>query len=89
MNQDYIILMEKLKKINAYNMALVLFQWDNATAAPKRAIEHTAEAMGILSDAYYRAHYRRRYVRLAASSEQRIRSDPRAACDRFENRRNV
>lgn len=55
MNQDYIILMEKLKKINAYNMALVLFQWDNATAAPKRAIEHTAEAMGILSDAYYRA----------------------------------
>ena len=89
MNQDYIILMEKLKKINAYNMALVLFQWDNATAAPKRAIEHTAEAMGILSDAYYRALTGDDMSALAAASEQRIRSDPRAACDRFENRRNV
>lgn len=55
MNQDFKILMRKLKKISAYNMALVLFQWDNATAAPKKAIEHTAESMGILSDAYYQA----------------------------------
>lgn len=44
-----------LDKQNALFTALTLFEWDNATKAPEKAIDNTSAVMGILSDEYYNA----------------------------------
>lgn len=55
MNKDYEKLMSCLDKSTALIMACTLFNWDNATEAPKAAAELTAKYIGILSEAYYHA----------------------------------
>ena len=53
MNQIFEQLKKELDRVQALEMSLVLFGWDNATQAPKEAIENTAKVMGILSGEYY------------------------------------
>lgn len=55
MNKDYEKLMHCLDKSTALGMACTLFDWDNATEAPKAAAELTAKYIGILNEAYYHA----------------------------------
>ena len=53
MNEVFKQLNEELDRAQALVMALTLFEWDNATKAPKKAIELTAKAMGTLATEYY------------------------------------
>lgn len=55
MNPIFEQLKQELDRVEALKMALVLFGWDNATLAPKQAIQNTAKAMGVLSKEYYDA----------------------------------
>lgn len=43
-----------LEKSKAFEAALILFEWDNATLAPEESEEHTAPIIGVLSDQYFR-----------------------------------
>ena len=49
MNTTYETLKVYLDKAQAFNTALSLLYWDNATLAPKEAIQNTAKMIGILS----------------------------------------
>ena len=54
MNETYTQLEQILEKSFAYNVALSLLNWDNSTLAPKRSMELTAKAIGLLSmQSYY------------------------------------
>ena len=65
-----------LEKENAYSMAMALFSWDNATQAPKGAINNTANAMGILSMESYNLmindHVKELLNQLATPAEQEL-----------------
>ena len=52
MNQSFEKLKEQLEKATALQTAMVLFEWDNETAAPKEAAERTAAVIGALSSQY-------------------------------------
>lgn len=43
-----------LERAKAFEAALVLFEWDNATLAPEAAGENTASLIGVLADQYFR-----------------------------------
>lgn len=49
MSQNYNKLEEILEKDFAYGVALSLLNWDSSTLAPKRSMELTAKAVGLLS----------------------------------------
>lgn len=54
MNETYEQLEQILEKSFAYNVALSMLNWDNSTLAPKRSMELTAKAIGLLSmQSYY------------------------------------
>ena len=55
MNHVFEQLKKELDRVQSLQMALTLFYWDNATAAPKQGVETTAKAMGILSGELYHA----------------------------------
>lgn len=52
MNQAYKELQPYLERAMAYQTALVLFEWDNETLAPKEAASYTAKMQGAISAAY-------------------------------------
>ena len=52
MNQSFEKLQNQLEKAMALQTAMVLFEWDNETAAPKEAAERTAGVIGSLSSQY-------------------------------------
>lgn len=52
MNQSFEKLQNQLEKAMALQTAMVLFEWDNETAAPKEAVERTAAVIGSLSSQY-------------------------------------
>lgn len=52
MNQSFEKLQNQLEKAMALQTAMVLFEWDNETAAPKEAAERTAVVIGSLSSQY-------------------------------------
>lgn len=52
MNQAYKELQPYLERAMAYQTALVLFEWDNETLAPKEAAPYTAKMQGAISAAY-------------------------------------
>lgn len=52
MNQSFEKLQNQLEKATALQTAMVLFEWDNETAAPKEAAERTAAVIGSLSSQY-------------------------------------
>lgn len=52
MNQSFEKLQNQLEKEMALQTAMVLFEWDNETAAPKEAAERTAAVIGSLSSQY-------------------------------------
>lgn len=52
MNQSFEKLQNQLEKAMALQTAMVLFEWDNETAAPKEATERTAAVIGSLSSQY-------------------------------------
>lgn len=52
MNQSSEKLQNQLEKAMALQTAMVLFEWDNETAAPKEAAERTAVVIGSLSSQY-------------------------------------
>ena len=52
MNQSFEKLQNQLEKAMALQTAMVLFEWDNETAAPKEAAERTAAVIGSLSRQY-------------------------------------
>lgn len=52
MNQSFEKLQNQLEKAMALQTAIVLFEWDNETAAPKEAAERTAAVIGSLSSQY-------------------------------------
>lgn len=49
-------LKKHLEKGNALGTAMILFEWDTATGAPKLADENTAKVLGALSDMYLKAY---------------------------------
>ena len=52
MNQSFEKLQNQLEKAMDLQTAMVLFEWDNETAAPKEAAERTAAVIGSLSSQY-------------------------------------
>ncbi|MBS6518380.1 MAG: carboxypeptidase M32 [Clostridium sp.] len=52
MNQSFEKLQKQMEKAMALQTAMVLFEWDNETAAPKEAAERTAAVIGSLSSQY-------------------------------------
>lgn len=52
MNKAYKELQPYLERAMAYQTALVLFEWDNETLAPKEAAPYTAKMQGAISAAY-------------------------------------
>lgn len=52
MNQSFEKLQNQLEKAMSLQTAMVLFEWDNETAAPKEAAERTAAVIGSLSSQY-------------------------------------
>lgn len=52
MNQSFEKLQNQLEKAMALQTAMVLFEWDNETAAPKEAAERTVAVIGSLSSQY-------------------------------------
>lgn len=52
MNQSFEKLQNQLEKAMALQTAMVLFEWDNETAAPREAAERTAAVIGSLSSQY-------------------------------------
>ena len=52
MNQSFEKLQKQMEKAMALQTAMVLFEWDNETAAPKEAAERTATVIGSLSSQY-------------------------------------
>lgn len=52
MNQSFEKLQNQLEKAMALQTAMVLFEWDNETGAPKEAAERTAAVIGSLSSQY-------------------------------------
>ena len=49
MNKNYEKLQEYIEKSIAMSSALAIFEWDNETLAPEKAIENTSKVMGILA----------------------------------------
>ncbi len=43
-----------LERAKAFEAALVLFEWDNATLAPEESGENTAPLIGVIADQYFR-----------------------------------
>lgn len=56
MSKAYEELQPYLEKVMALNAAMVLFEWDNETLAPKSAGSYTANVIGALSEEYQRAY---------------------------------
>ena len=52
MSQAFEQLNEYLEKAQALKTALVLFEWDDATLAPKEAGTYTSRMVGVLSSEY-------------------------------------
>lgn len=48
-------LVPHIDRMQAYNGAMALFDWDNETLAPSKAIEHTSKMVGVLSSEAYKA----------------------------------
>lgn len=53
-NSDYEELMQYLEEAQAYETALILFEWDEETLAPEEAGSRTARMQGVLSSSYQR-----------------------------------
>ena len=53
-NSDYEELMKYLEEAQAYQTALILFEWDDETLAPEAAGSRTARMQGVLSASYQR-----------------------------------
>lgn len=51
---DYEELMQYLEEAQAYETALILFEWDEETLAPEEAGSRTARMQGVLSSSYQR-----------------------------------
>ena len=49
MNQSFEKLQNQLEKAMALQTAMVLFEWDNETLAPREAGELTSKVIGVLS----------------------------------------
>ena len=52
MSQSFAKLEEQLEKAMAVQTAMILFEWDNETLAPREAAERTARVIGSLSGQY-------------------------------------
>lgn len=55
-HSDYEELMQYLEEAQAYETALILFEWDEETLAPEKAGSRTARMQGVLSSSY-QLHY--------------------------------
>mgnify|MGYP003295624836 CR=1 FL=1 len=55
MNKNYEKLQEYIEKSIAMSSALAIFEWDNETLAPEKAIENTSKVMGILAKENHKA----------------------------------
>lgn len=53
-HSDYEELMQYLEEAQAYETALILFEWDEETLAPEKAGSSTARMQGVLSSSYQR-----------------------------------
>lgn len=53
-HSDYEELMQYLEEAQAYETALILFEWDEETLAPEKAGSRTARMQGVLSSSYQR-----------------------------------
>lgn len=55
MNHQFETLQPYLEKVSALQTALVLFEWDDATLAPREASARTAKVIGTLAGEYFQA----------------------------------
>ena len=53
-HSEYEELMQYLEEAQAYETALILFEWDEETLAPEEAGSRTARIQGVLSSSYQR-----------------------------------
>ena len=54
MNESYERLKPYMEKAQALQTAMVLFEWDNETLAPRAAAPYTARMIGAISEEYLR-----------------------------------
>lgn len=74
-NSDYEELMQYLEEAQAYETALILFEWDEETLAPEEAGSRTARMQGVLSSSYQKIMMSERVKELVDKCLQELTED--------------
>ncbi len=83
---DYEELMQYLEEAQAYETALILFEWDEETLAPEKAGSRTARMQGILSSSYQRIMMSDRVKELVDKCLEELTETEGIAPDGTQNR---
>ncbi|MFR5733679.1 MAG: P-loop domain-containing protein [Clostridium sp.] len=83
---DYEELMQYLEEAQAYETALILFEWDEETLAPEKAGSRTARMQGVLSSSYQRIMMSDRVKELVDKCLQELIETEGIAPDGTQNR---
>ena len=83
---DYEELMQYLEEAQAYETALILFEWDEETLAPEKAGSRTARMQGVLSSSYQRIMMSDRVKELVDKCLQELTETEGIAPDGTQNR---
>lgn len=80
MSKNFEKLKEQLEKAVAVNAAMVLFEWDNETLAPREAAPYTSKVIGALSGQYMELITDKDFQKLAdkCSKEEKLSENERA-----------
>lgn len=78
---DYEELMQYLEEAQAYETALILFEWDDETLAPEEAGSRTARMQGVLSASYQRILTDERVKQLVDSCLQELEAKGSVLCE--------
>ena len=83
---DYEELMQYLEEAQAYETALILFEWDEETLAPEKAGSRTARMQGVLSSSYQRIMMSDRVKELVDKCLEELTETEGIAPDGTQNR---
>ena len=85
-HSEYEELMQYLEEAQAYETALILFEWDEETLAPEKAGSRTARMQGILSSSYQRIMMSDRVKELVDKCLEELTETESIAPDGTQNR---
>ena len=79
---EYEELMQYLEEAQAYETALILFEWDEETLAPEEAGSRTARMQGVLSSSYQRIMMSARVKELVDKCLQELTGEENVAAEK-------